>query len=149
MSYYGYIPGFEDVKAEIEAPSTKKAKTVLLRYLASRGLISHAQKEQIRDKILVKRMYPGQFPTTVKLTYSGEVEEGRLVSPGSTSQEMSTDYPPVSEESRETETEPLPAPGNQARFQPRPQPQRNIFGDSKVAELSKRWGDLSHMRRMF
>jgi hypothetical protein len=135
-TYYAEIPGYEEAKAEIEAPSTKKARTTFLRYLHSRGYIEHGTKSEFRDDILVRRMIPGQFPVTVRLRYGGGPEVEELG-------EARTLGPMPSPEIEEEEVE-------EVRY---PEPERIpitpvIEGEEIEIEEEEEWPRMGKMREM-
>lgn len=138
-TYFAEIPGYELAKAEIEAPSTKKARTTFLRYLHSRGYIEHDAKSDFREDILVRQMTPGQFPVTVKLQYGGGVEEvGKPISLGP----MPVPEPEeeIPEEVRYPEPERVPV----APFTTEPSPELN--GDEEWGEPDEGWPRMGEMR---
>lgn len=68
-SYYVHIPGSQAPTAEVEASSTKHARTAYLDYLSRNGLIGWRDRQTVRSGIKVDRMSPGEFQTQIKLEY--------------------------------------------------------------------------------
>ena len=80
-TYYASIPNF-DVTAEIEASDTKHARTSFLDYLSRNGYIDWGQRKVTRKAIILKRVQPGEIPTSIQLDYdfdTGPVDEIELM----------------------------------------------------------------------
>lgn len=69
FTYYVHIPDSQFPTAEVEASSTKHARTVYLDYLSRNGQISWQQRQNTRPAIKVSRMQPGEFQTQIHLEY--------------------------------------------------------------------------------
>ena len=68
-SYYVHIPNSEAPTAEVEASSTKHARTAYLDFLSRGGQIDWRDRQTTRKLIKVNRMDPGGIQTQVKLEY--------------------------------------------------------------------------------
>jgi len=69
-TYYVHIPNSEAPTAEVEASSTKHARTAYLDYLSRNGIITWQSRQTVRPLIKASRMNPGETQTQVKLEYS-------------------------------------------------------------------------------
>jgi len=72
-TYLTFIPGFK-INAEINAPSTKQARTSYLDYLQRNNYIGWDQRQAYRKKVKTDRMEPGEIATTIQLDY--DMQEG-------------------------------------------------------------------------
>ena len=72
-TYLTFIPGFE-INAEVDAPSTKQARTSYLDYLQRNNYIGWDQRQAYRKKVKTDRMEPGERATTIQLDY--DMQEG-------------------------------------------------------------------------
>ena len=70
-TYYVHIPGSDFPTAEVEASSTKHARTAYLDYLSRNDYVGWRERQDWRHKTLAKRMQPGEFKTQVYLDYDG------------------------------------------------------------------------------
>ena len=61
--------------AQVEAPSTRKARTTYLDYLSRNQLIDWRTRQSYRENIPVKRIDPGEVDVDVELSYSDEGSE--------------------------------------------------------------------------
>jgi len=60
------------VKAEVEAPTTRSARTVYLDYLTRNKLVPWVERQNLREEVIVDRIESGQVPIDVNLSYSLE-----------------------------------------------------------------------------
>jgi len=70
FTYYVSIPNSEAPTAEVEASSTKHARTSYLDYLSRNGRIGWKDRQNTRPLIKVSRMQPGEIQTQVRIDYS-------------------------------------------------------------------------------
>jgi len=145
-TYYGFIPG-QDLTAEIEAPNTRHARTAFLDYLSRGGLIQYSDRGQARKLVQVTKMDPGEFPTTVTLTYGRaqepEVQLGAIRESTPSGEEYQEVEPLVGETTQKIERpveEPLPVeesiPYHEEEVSQKPYP---VFPPSPIMALSKRF----------
>lgn len=135
-TYYVHIPNSEAPTAEIEASSTKHARTAYLDHLSRNNIITWQQRQQTRRLIKVNRMQPGEIQTQVKLEYGvKEVPVQEIEAPttdidagefAETPTELSVE--PGSELPQERPAEPALQPA---------QPRRDPLADSPIAKLSR------------
>ena len=69
VTYYVHIPNSEAPTAEVEASTTKHARTAYLDYLSRNGIIAWQQRQATRKLVKISRMQPGEIQTQVKLEY--------------------------------------------------------------------------------
>ena len=74
-TYYGVLPGYEGVSAEIEAPDKRHGRTVFLDFLARNRIIPYGQRHEARRRVKLDNMQPGEIPTTVRLSYGGDIPQ--------------------------------------------------------------------------
>jgi len=74
-TYYVWSPDFPQVRAEVEAPDTRYARTTYLDYLHRGDMISYSQRQSLRDRIMTKRIRPGEMAgeTDIVLDYDMRV----------------------------------------------------------------------------
>jgi len=146
VTYYTHIPNSEAPTAEIEASSTKHARTAYLDYLSRNHIITWQQRQQTRRLVKVNRMQPGEIQTQVKLEYGvKEVPVQEIEAP--------TDEPATEEEGRYEEYLTGAAEGltteerrrfatREGDFVPTPEqptrPRLDPLADMPIAKLSKR-----------
>ena len=70
-SYYVQVPGTDFPTAEVEASSSKHARTAYLDYLSRNEYIGWRDRQAWRKRIVTKRMQPGEIKTQVLLDYDG------------------------------------------------------------------------------
>jgi hypothetical protein len=95
-TYYGVLPGFEGVSAEIEAPDKRHGRTVFLDFLARNGIITWGQRHEARRRVKLDNMQPGEIPTAVRLSYGGDIPQ--------LSEDRVESVPQIPEESRDEPT---------------------------------------------
>ena len=76
--YFLELPG-TDVKAEVEAPSTRSAQTSYLDYLTRNQIVPWKGRNALRSSIIVDRIESGQMPVDVNLNYN--LEQGGVSEP--------------------------------------------------------------------
>lgn len=148
QTYYVAVPGSDFPTAEVEASSTKHARTAYLDYLSRNNYIGWRDRQTWRQKTVTKRMQPGEMRTQVQLDYDGksiaepeiEVEapgRGELVDPSR--------LEVVSEEQIEFDPETtgplITSKGEYREDLPPRQPQRlnpSDLSQSPIAKLSKK-----------
>lgn len=69
-TYLVYIPHGDMPLAEVEADSTKHARTAYLDYLSRTGVLPFNQRQAARRLAMTKRMEPGEIRTQVQLDYT-------------------------------------------------------------------------------
>jgi len=69
MPTYYVISPEVDLRAEIEAPDTRYARTTYLDYLTRGGQLPYSQRQAVRSSIVVSRIESGDFPVDAKLDY--------------------------------------------------------------------------------
>lgn len=69
--YYAVIPGLEKYAAEVDAPEKRKARTEYLDYLSRAKIIRSNERSSYKRRMLVDRTNPGEFTTSIKLSYLG------------------------------------------------------------------------------
>lgn len=155
-TYYVAVPGSDFPTAETEASSTKHARTAYLDYLSRNNYIGWGDRQAWRQKIVTKRMQPGEIRTQVLLDYDGKsiVEpETEIEAPGRGELVDPDRLEVVSEEQVEFDPETIgsliTSRGEYREDLPprRPQqmqqgstsvlPARGPSGDSPIAKLSK------------
>jgi len=155
--YYVHIPGSEAPTAEVDASSTKHARTAYLDYLSRNGTIGWRDRQLTRKFIKVNRMQPGEIQTQIKLEYGVKeppVEEVEVPAEQLTREEalQQSDRMGLSEsayagslkESVKTTPEEdfmrksPPQPQVQPQQVQQPQPQRDLFANSPIIQLSRR-----------
>lgn len=70
-SYFVQVPGTDFPTAEVEASSSKHARTAYLDYLSRNEYIGWRDRQAWRRKTITKRMQPGEFKTQILLDYDG------------------------------------------------------------------------------
>jgi hypothetical protein len=171
-SYYVQVPGTNFPTAEVEAASTKHARTAYLDYLSRNNLIDWNERQAWRSKTLAKRMQPGEFKTQVVLDYdAGTIPEVEVSSPP-TEREIAEEEEYYGEIPLETEpvvVEPVqsrtpmvapstatPAPGTQPLTQPKANtnklsvlgkvpsvlPKSKTFTPPKAMQISQKTGGV-------
>ena len=148
-SYFTFIPNGDMPTAEIEAESTKHARTAYLDYIARTGLIGWNDRKAARRLTITKKMEPGEIQTQLHLDYSIQPQQP----------EMQVEIPQQYTDQTPVEQYQTPIPVE--RIQPqqqiviRPQPQiqpvqvqtiqsaqqtmqRNPFAGSPISDLSRR-----------
>ncbi len=83
-TYYVFVPNSNSPTAEVEADTTKHAKTAYLDYLSRRDLITWKQRQPLRRLIKTVKSSPSEIQTAVKLSYgsvSPETREYQVPSP--------------------------------------------------------------------
>ena len=68
-SYYVHIPNSEAPTAEVEASSTKHARTAYLDYLSRNSLIGWKDRQAVRTRVIASSMEPGAIQTQVQIEY--------------------------------------------------------------------------------
>jgi len=141
-TYYVHIPGSEAPTAEVDASSTRHARTAYLDYLSRSGVITWSNRQATRSLVKVNRMQPGEIQTQVKLEYEA-----------SKSPEQVVEVPPVPVETTgevvKEEVEPVNPKqarpyfansfgGAQVQQQAQPQPRSNPFDSSPIIQLSRK-----------
>lgn len=98
--YYLELPN-TDIKAEVEAPSTRSAQTTYLDYLTRNGIVPWRGRNALRPDIIVDRIESGQMPVDINLNYnleSGGVSESEMT--------LGPESQPMEEDMREEMGEP-------------------------------------------
>jgi len=161
-SYYVQVPGTDFPTAEVEASSSKHARTAYLDYLSRNGQISWKDRQAWRPKIIAKRMQPGEIKTQVFLDYSARTIPEAEVSAPPTEQELVEEEQyyeaqPVEQVPAEMVlTTATPAPGVQPLTQPKVDtnklsilgqvpsvlPRQMKFSPPKAMQISQRTGGV-------
>lgn len=147
-TYYVHIPDSETPTAEVDASSTKHARTAYLDYLSRSGLIAWQQRQATRSLVKVNRMQPGEIQTQVKLEYGvkeppvqeievpeeleEEVEEAGWVGSGGIS------GPDEEDVIHRTTYTPEGEPRETTVHRLTPRPKLSPIGDSPIARMSKK-----------
>jgi len=79
-TYYLFSPNL-NVTAEVDAPTTRSARTAFLDYLTRTGKLPFSQRRVFRKKLITKRMQPGEIRTTVQLVYGESQPPVRVFQP--------------------------------------------------------------------
>ncbi len=74
-SYFLELPG-TDVKAEVDAPSTRSAQTTYLDYLTRNKIVPWKGRNALRPSIVTDRIESGQMDVDINLNYNLEPEGG-------------------------------------------------------------------------
>lgn len=150
QTYYVEAPGSDFPTAEVEASSTKHARTAYLDYLSRNNLIGWRDRQAWRQKIVTKRMQPGEMRTQVLLDYDGkDVPETEVEVPTEQRRELvdPSELEVASEEEVEFSPETMGSlitsrgeyrEGVTPQSSPSVLPAKNPFGDSPIARLSKK-----------
>lgn len=78
-TYYVHIPDTEAPTAEVEASSTKHARTAYLDYLSRNSIIAWQERQSTRSLIKVSQMQPGEIRTQVQLDYDMRPEPEAVI----------------------------------------------------------------------
>lgn len=152
-SYFVQIPGTDFPTAEVEASSSKHARTAYLDYLSRNEYISWRDRQAWRRKTIAKRVQPGEFKTQVLLDYDGigavTTTEHLDVPPETAEPAMDMEETveglrDIKEAERLEEEAGYPAGDYLAGLREKPSrttsvlPAKNPWGKSPVMDLSKR-----------
>ena len=145
-TYYVTIPDSDFPAAEVEASSTKHARTAYLDYLSRSSLISWSERQKVRRKIIASLTEPGEFNTSVQLRYRvGATTQGVSLEEEEEleDEELGSEYPISSTE------EPVSTPQARPYFRPRegtilgsrqgspPRSPGGFLSDSPIARISR------------
>ena len=134
-TYYVFIPNSEAPTAEVDAPSTKHARTAYLDYLSRSGTIEYSQRGTVRKVIRLSRMQPGEVQTSVKLEYGLSEPPEREVGP-----------PPYDEAQRPSHVEAIEAEyaegGPASGYSQQPREPTPLDSLSPIMRLSRKTGGL-------
>lgn len=138
-TYYVHIPGSEAPTAEVEASSTKHARTAYLDYFSRSGIISWQQRQSTRRLVKVNRMQPGEIQTQIKLEYGAKEAPVQEVVPPP----MQRKPEPGEDIGVEPTYEDLGPPlEEEVQYQPQqqaqPQPRRDPLANSPIIQLSRK-----------
>jgi len=91
-TYFVNLPS-TDVKAEIEAPSSRQARTAYLDYLVRNKIVPWRGRNLLRESIITDRIESGQVPIDVKLNYKLKEKEEEPTEEIVIGPEVETDVP--------------------------------------------------------
>lgn len=153
-SYYVHIPGSEMPTAEVEATSTKHARTAYLDYLSRNSLIGWSDRQSSRKLVQANSMQPGSIQTQVQLDYDQEPAK-EVIIPREVPEEVEPteeSSPPLSPPTTTTKLSSLQMfpktqnnqdvvrtgqlPSLQPKTEQRPPP--DLFGNSPIIQLSRK-----------
>ena len=149
VTYYIYIPNSRMPTAEVEATSTRHARTAYLDYLSRNNLIGWGDRQAVRGHIKVNRMQPGEMQTQVKLEYGvGEPPVQEVEAPPTTEPVYVEAKPPPKgyatvvsigqQQSRQLGDLRRPVPQVQSGEPSGVSPQSSLFVGSPIARVSKK-----------
>jgi AICAR transformylase/IMP cyclohydrolase PurH len=140
-TYYVTAPGSK-ISAEIDAPDSRHARTTFLDYLSRSHLIPWNARQEVRKKLMTKRVEAGSVQTSVQLSYNAQETKPEVISAGP--QPQSTQRQLVQPQTvRYGVNTQQPAEETQEQPVQEPQPTRaypSILGNSPIANLSRRTG---------
>lgn len=74
-TYYVWTPD-SDVRAEVEAPDTRHARTTYLDYLHRGGIIDYTDRQRVRERVMTKRIQPGAMAGETDVVLDYDMRDG-------------------------------------------------------------------------
>ena len=95
-TYYVNLPS-SGVSAEVEAPTTRSARTTYLDYLTRNKIVPWQGRNSLREEIITDRIESGQMDVDIRLNYEmeGPRQQEEIIDIGSQQLEQAQKLPPI------------------------------------------------------